>query len=228
MCRMLAYVGKSNSELAGLKTALKATVRAEVDGTGRTYEGRCVDGWGYTLVANDGIVHYRTGMSILEDNHDLPEMKGVIYAVVHARKASNREMVGGRFSHPFTVSTDKSTIFMCHNGLLRVDKKLPGIIDTEQGLRVIERHGIEKGIEMLKGITETGLNLFILQVDRETGRTSIKYLNFYTDSSSSAYFDLFFSKLKDGVAVVSSSLLDHGLDGKKVEYGTLLDMADLR
>ncbi|MCL5413301.1 MAG: hypothetical protein M1569_02775 [Candidatus Marsarchaeota archaeon] len=225
---MLAYVGRSNDELAGLKKALKATVRAEVDGTGRTYEGKCVDGWGYALVADGRIVHYRTGMSILDDNHEFPEMNGIIYAVVHARKASNREMVGSRFSHPFTVSTDKSTIFMCHNGLIRVDKKFPNVIDTEQGLRVIERRGVEKGIEMLKGITETGLNLFILQVDRDTGKTSIRYLNFYTDSSSSSYFDLFFSKLKDGVAVVSSSLLDHGLDGKRVEYGKLLDMANLQ
>ncbi len=224
---MLAYVGRSNDEIAELHKALKATVRAEVDGRGRKYEGRCVDGWGYVLVADSGIAYYKTAKPIIDDDHEIPRMDGKIYAMIHARKASDATLVESRFSHPFIGNVDDATLFLCHNGLIRTDQKNLRMTDTEYGLTIIEKAGVEKGVEMLKDITGTGLNLFILQMNKITGKVSLKYLNYYIDRGKNEYFDLFFSTLEDGKAIVSSSLQDHGIKGTLVEYGKLLDIENL-
>lgn len=225
MCRMAAYVGNSREEMVGLYRSLKATVRSEAESKGVRKAEQCMDGWGYVVASDCGIVHYRTGRSILDDRISLPNTEGMTYAIFHARKATDKSTVSWEFSHPFAGRVGSGQIYLAHNGQIKFNARDGCTMDTQYGLEVIEREGVERGVEKLKGIVKTGLNLLILEAD---AGPRLRFLNFYLDRTKSGYFDMFYRKTDSGIVVVSSTLRQNGIKtASRVPYGELMDMDSL-
>jgi len=209
---MFAYVGRSNQDIAALHKALKESARNDVIAREFKSEGHCVDGWGYVMLSQSGLFHYRNGKPIFDDEHELPRLDGKVYAIFHARRASDKHKLGTVFAHPFPGSLSEHAIYLAHNGLVDMgDLSGADMTDTEYALRVITRKGLTAGIEELKDLTLTGLNLLILEIDKQTQAPAIRYLNFYVNPHRSRYFDMHFAEMADGKAIVSSTLLKYGI-----------------
>ncbi len=229
MCRMFAYVGTSHREIKSLHTALKEASRKNEVGQEVGLQNACSDGWGYVIVNGTDIMHHRSITPIFEDDHRIPVTTGKTYAIFHARRASDLSKVEKSFTHPFDGSNERDLTFLAHNGRVTMDRQAnPGIIDTEFALKVILEKGLEEGVRHLGPLTENALNLLVLQINRLTEQPSLQFLNFYTDPSEGNYFDMFYTRMRNGVAVVSSTLPEFGIRAEgKVPYDKLVDIENL-
>lgn len=225
MCRMFAYIGDSQADLARLHSALAKSAADDVLRKRFSDSGVHPDGWGYAIVAGNGIFHYRSAKPIFKDAHEVPGLEGRIFAVFHARKASNKALKGRHyFSHPFFAATGKKLIFLSHNGEIRV--KVPrNSVDTEYAMDFVARHGLKAGAEEVKRLAKNFSNLLVMETERGTGRTSISYLNYYNkgvDQARRDYYCMHNARMAKGAAVVSSTLTKYGIRSSGiVSYGKM-------
>ncbi|MDE1768580.1 MAG: hypothetical protein KGH62_04370 [Candidatus Micrarchaeota archaeon] len=236
---MFAYVGNSNKEIARLHEALKESARNDpVADAARKSAGRglrigasCIDGWGYVIVTNGSVMHYRSATPIFDDSHKIPEIEGRSFAIFHARKASDQKKLGLTFSHPFLAVNKGDMLYLAHNGMVKM-RPNPSSSDTEYALKVLNERGVEAGIERLESQTISGLNLMLLEIEKPSNIPSLKFFNYYNNPTDnphlSNYFNMYYSANEDGIAVVSSTLLCYGItsDGK-VPYAKLMHVEEL-
>jgi glutamine amidotransferase len=203
---MFAYIGDSQDDLERLYESLKKA--AEYDATETNSKSkRHGDGWGCAILTEDGLTHYRTKTAIFEDDFNIPEIRGRTYAIFHARKASAKSPKGAPiFSHPFTADAEGKILFLAHNGKLK--GPFPGnTVDTEIALKIVaERGGLERALPELKAMTETALNLLLLEISRGEERAEIRYLNYWTPGCSAEHYRLYRRKMRGGSAVFSSTM----------------------
>lgn len=226
MCRFFGYVGDSGEELSSAYRALKKA--AEYDINLKNLSGRTdhPDGWGYVILSDSGIHHYRSGMPIYKDEFTMPKTSGRIYAIMHARRASSRSHLGVQFAHPFAATSGRSISFLAQNGNVRHGIRGRSGIE-ELFFDHIMRYGLSESVPYLEGITKSALNLIMLDYDRRSRRASLRYLNYYVDRDNgkrSGYYDMYSSRTKRGRAVFSSTLLGHWRSGKKVRFGKLQEL----
>ncbi len=230
MCRMFAYKGNSMDELNKLYKALIESARNDAIGSKFGY-GNHPDGFGYVIYNKSDICYYRSEKPIYEENVKLPEIKGDIYAIFLARKASGKKHIGVVYSHPFMDNYGENVIFMAHNGLVSEDKlkiKLNykyDASDTELALYYISKYGIESVYELMNNYTESSLNLLMLSISKINKETSLYYLNYYKNKEKSEYSDMYRAKLNHGEAIISSTLRLNGITtDEKIEFGKLLKL----
>jgi predicted glutamine amidotransferase len=225
MCRMFAYVGKSQKDIERLYSSLKKA--ASHDPTippGWKTDARHADGWGCVLLTGKALVHYRTKTAIFDDNSfRMPALQGMTYAIFHARKAS-----GARgspiFSHPFIAETPREVLFLVHNGDLNESR--PNMNRSELVLdKIVKKGSFEKALTELKDITDGAMNLLVLRIDRKTKQAEIKCLNYWIEEGSDAYFQLYSKRLAGGNAVFSSTLNDD-LHGKACQSGAIMTLSE--
>ncbi len=229
MCRMFAYTGNSYNELISLYTALKKSAKNDVIGD-RIGINDHKDGYGYVIYNNGKIINWRSDAAIYSENPVIPELSGNIYAIFHARKASDIHM-GVFYSHPLSVSTGDKVIFLAHNGLADSEKlmkelKLNGeFSDSELVLEYIKQNGISSVEKIENSFTKSALNLLILDLNKINGKAIIYALNFYKNPVRKEYSDMFISNLKNGRAIISSTLKCYGIPAsEQMEYGKLISI----
>lgn len=227
-CRMFGYCGKLEADVHALHAGLRRacandpTLTAVAEGCSRHGHG-----WGYVIHADNGLFHYRTARSIYEDPAVLPKLEGEIRAIFHGRFASDPELSGPIFSHPFMAANDAEVVFLAHNGGVEPDR-LPGrTVDSEWVLEEITRPGGMAGaLPKLKEHTKSALNLLLLSLGRGKGTpASLQYFHFFKPKApdKAAYYQLFVGAMPGGRALVSSTFT---LDGAKV--GDLKDLQPAR
>jgi predicted glutamine amidotransferase len=218
-CRMFGYAGKSQKDLEALYSGLKdacgndPTLHAVAAGCSRHCHG-----WGYVIHAANGLFHYRSARPIYDDQVVLPKLEGEIRAIFHGRYASNENLTGHIFSHPFMTTTNDEVIFLAHNGGVSVplEKEQTRTVDSEWVLEEFARNG-EASRPKLKENTKSALNLLILKVSRAVGTpVSLEYFHFFKPKEPGKvdYYTMYLGSMPGGRALVSSTLT---LDGTKVE-----------
>ncbi|MEM0092484.1 MAG: class II glutamine amidotransferase [Saccharolobus sp.] len=226
MCRMLAYRGNDKDYLSKLatclsKSAFKDPLSGDVHG----------DGWGIVGLSKDKLIHYRSAKPIFSEVDVLQSLikslDGEFRVIIHARLATEKKLVSQYLSHPYLETSPKLILFLAHNGsvnknvigdLLKIDTSL--MVDSEVLAKYLIIQGIEK-LNYLKDITESALNLFMLQIDRESKESHLYYYNFYKKDKikrTEEYYKLYFYKN----AVFSSSLAYTGCEKEgEVKFGEL-------
>src|ERR1700759_391701 len=114
--RKFWYCGNQEADVHELYAALRCACADDptLSAVAPNCSAHC-HGWGYVIHADNGLFHYRTARSIYDDNIVLPKLEGRIRAIFHGRYASNVELTGHIFSHPFAAADDKQMIFFAHN-----------------------------------------------------------------------------------------------------------------
>ena len=232
MCRMLAYVGKDKEKLKKLAQCLILSAKDDPI----THESH-KDGWGIVAYNGGRVLYYRSVNPIFNESEVLFSLinllDGEIKAIIHARLASDKNLVSSYLSHPYMESNEKSIIYFAHNGsvnkeelgkALNIDSKL--MVDSELIGKYISLYGIEK-VKELKVYTKSALNLLILKIDRENRDAHLYYYNYYNvdyvrkKGTPEEYYYLY----KGDGYVFSSSLAYTGCEkGDKVKFGELEEL----
>jgi len=222
---MFGYCGRLESDLHALYSGLRRacendpTLKAVAEGCSR----HCY-GWGYVILADNGLFHYRTSRSIYDDEVVLPKLQGEIRAIFHGRYASNPDLTGHIFSHPYMAASGGEVIFLAHNGGVTPDRPLDRTVDSEWALGEIIRHGgVAEALPTLKEHTRAALNLLLLNIGRGKGTpAALQYFHFFKpkEPDKAEYYKLFLGSMPGGRALVSSTLT---LEGAKV-----LNLKDLQ
>ncbi|AFL96139.1 hypothetical protein CL1_1944 [Thermococcus cleftensis] len=119
MCRILFAVGEG-SEIRPLLGALVKSARHDPYRERRNGKKQHADGWGYVLLKDGSVRHYRSLRPVFEDDRAVEslegELEGFVALMVHARAASQ----GDRSLYnvqPFAFSTRRGFSFwLMHNG----------------------------------------------------------------------------------------------------------------
>jgi predicted glutamine amidotransferase len=212
---MFGYCGNLESDVhalfAGLKSACAndPTLKAVAEGCSQHCHG-----WGYVIHADNGLFHYRTSRSIYEDDIVLPNLQGQIRAIFHGRYASNPDLAGHIFSHPFMTAHGGEVLFFAHNGGVTPDRSLERTVDSEWALEEITRAGgIAAALPKLKEHTRSALNLLMLRIGRDKGTpATLQYFHFFKpkEPDKAAYYKLYLGSMPGGHALVSSTLTMEG------------------
>ena len=167
-------------------------------------------GWGYVIHADNGLFHYRTARSIYDDTIVLPKLEGRIRAIFHGRYASNLELMGHIFSHPFVAADEKQTTYFAHNGGVAAPNLPDRKVDSEWALdQVIAKGGLEPALPTLKEHTKSALNLLVLTVGRAKGTPArLDYFHYFKpkEPAKVEYYKMFTGTMPGGRALVSSTL----------------------
>ena len=208
---MFGYYGNSEADVHALFSGLKQacandpTLKAVAEGCSRHCHG-----WGYVIHADNGLFHYRTARSIYDDQVVLPKLEGRIRAIFHGRYASNPDLAGHIFSHPFLATTDRETIFFAHNGGVSADRPLNRVVDSEWALEEVTKAGsIAAALPKLKEHTKSALNLLTLTISRASGTpASLQYFHFFKpkEEDKAAYYRMYLGAMPGGRALVSSTI----------------------
>lgn len=214
-CRMFGYCGNLEADVHALYGGLKRacandpTLTAVAEGCTRHCHG-----WGYVIHAENGLFHYRTARSIYEDEVVLPKLEGEIRAIFHGRFASNPDLAGHIFSHPFMAASDTEILFLAHNGGVQPDYLPARTVDSEWVLQEIARPGgLAGALPKLKAHTKSALNLLTLSVGRGRGTpASLQYFHYFKPKApdKAAYYQLFVGSMPGGRALVSSTFTGDG------------------
>ena len=232
MCRMFAYAGSSRAELNRLHQSLLRSakfdpIRKRFDSVNPQHK----DGWGYVIFDGERLCHYRSGDPIFADKHIIPHLGSNIFALFHARLASeDSPKHGAIFSHPFFMASDSKLIYICQNGKVRnalLPKDFPANkMSTEYTLELITTNGVNTGIKKMIGLGQSNTNVLILEIDRKTMKPSIYCLNRYIktkDSSKNEYYKLYQKKMPHGNAIFSSALVSD-IGGSSLPYLKLINL----
>ena len=159
---MFGYVGNGESDVAELRAGLKQACAN--DPSLSAVAAGCSahnSGWGYVISADNGLFHYRTELPVFEDRHVLPRLEGGIYAIFHGRFATDPELAGPIFSHPFVAATPSETLFLAHNGSVDAPNLAERNVDSEWALEQVVRAGsLERALPLLKQHTRFGAESF--------------------------------------------------------------------
>lgn len=210
-CRMFGYHGNSEADVhalfAGLKRACAndPSLKAVAEGCSRHCHG-----WGYVIHAENGLFHYRTERSIYDDNVVLPRLEGRIRGIFHGRHASNPELMGHIFSHPFLATTDRDAIYFAHNGGINADRPLDRVVDSEWALAEITKAGsVAAALPKLKEHTRSALNLLTLTISRASGTpATLEYFHYFKpkEADKVAYYRMYLGTMPGGRALMSSTM----------------------
>lgn len=208
---MFGYCGTSEADLHALYAALKQscaqdpTLQAVAEGCSRHCHG-----WGYVVHAENGLFHYRTAQPIYDDPMTLPALRGPICAIFHGRFASNPDLAGHIFSHPFMMANGSEVIFLAHNGGVSPAHPSARTVDSEWVLEEIAQRGdVQSALPTLKEHTLSALNLLVLRIGRSGGTpASLEYFHFFKSKipGKAAYYSMYTGALPGGRAVMSSTL----------------------
>jgi hypothetical protein len=219
---MFGYCGKNESDLSELYDALKRacsndpSLSAVAPGCSRHCHG-----WGYVIHADNGLFHYRSAVSVYDDDIKLPKLKGTIRAIFHGRYASKPELAGHIFSHPFMSADDKRTTFFAHNGGVSVPGLPERKVDSEWAMeQVIAAGDLEPALPKLKEHTGSALNLLVLTIGREKDTPALlRYFHYFKpkEPGKVEYYKMFEADLPGGKALMSSTMTlpEAGLANKK-------------
>jgi hypothetical protein len=208
---MFGYCGTQESDVRELFSSLKQAC-ANDPSLSAVSPGcsRHCHGWGYVIHAENGLFHYRTANSIYDDEIILPKLKGKIRAVFHGRYASNEELLGHIFSHPFVAADNAKTTFFAHNGGIAVDNLPERKVDSEWALdQLVAMGGIAAALPKLKEHTLSALNLLILEIGREKGTPAkLQYFHYFKpkEPGKVKYYSMFEGTMSGGRALVSSTM----------------------
>ncbi|NJE08665.1 class II glutamine amidotransferase [Thermococcus sp. M39] len=125
MCRILFAVGEGKRVRPLLEALLKSSEHDPYK-LARNKGSQHRDGWGYVLLKDDYVEHYRSESAIFEDrrkvNEVIEKLDGFVVFLAHTRAASQGEK--NLFNvQPFAFSTKRGFIFWTmHNGDLDKDK----------------------------------------------------------------------------------------------------------
>ncbi|ACP37544.1 class II glutamine amidotransferase [Saccharolobus islandicus] len=225
MCRMLAYHGDDKEYLKRLTNCLaKASLNDPL--TNETHG----DGWGIVAIASNNLIHYRSHFPIFKDENlekILNLLDGEMKVIIHARQASDKRLISPYYSHPYLESTPKSILFLAHNGsvdkyklgnVLGIDPML--MVDSELVAKYVATYSI-KEIDKLQDVTQSALNLLIMEINRIDRSSTIYFYNYYIKDKikrKEEYYKLYFNK----GAIYSSSLAYTGCEkGEEVKFGNL-------
>src|SRR6478735_4810564 len=144
MCRMIASVGSTYTELAEIFRAFQDGSGCDpfvTKALGEKYTCH-PNGWGYVLYDGHNLHHYRSNLPVWHEPAPLPNLQGKrIYAIFHSRLASDPNLDLPTCSHPFVGATDQEIIFFAHNGGIQEDVPLPNVVDSEWALAQIVKAG---------------------------------------------------------------------------------------
>jgi hypothetical protein len=213
---MFGYDGSSESDVHELHAALRVACADDpsLSAVAPNCSAHC-HGWGYVIHADNGLFHYRTARSIYTDDIVLPKLEGRIRAIFHGRYASNLELMGHIFSHPFVAADDKQTVYFAHNGGVSAPGLPERKVDSEWALdQVIAHGGLEPALPMLKEHTKSALNLLVLTVGREKSTQAggtparLDYFHYFKpkEPGKVEYYRMFTGTMPGGRALVSSTL----------------------
>jgi predicted glutamine amidotransferase len=235
MCRIAGYVGNSREDLEKLVDGLRWAAQND-----RT-SGRLVvhgDGWGYAIHSDLGRFSYKTQKAIFEDDIDLPETKGRIFAILHARKASPGYKAEKKSSHPFFGETEDSFVYFAHNGSLDQEalRGLTGFdekaIDSELAFRYMLQIGIFPGASELERYVKpnSALNLLVLEV-KKGGGAEVSVKNYYrrdkTKRDKTKYYQILKQDMGGGKAAFSSTFNDNHFLGRDLGKEGLVPFSEL-
>jgi predicted glutamine amidotransferase len=233
---MFGYAGKSESDVRELHSGLKRACANDptLSNIAASCSRHC-HGWGYVILAANGLFHYRTAKSIYEDDAPLPKLEGDIRAIFHGRFASDPTLAGPIFSHPFAASTDSEIIFLAHNGSVQPDYLPERKVDSEWALdQIVESGSLEKALPKLKDCTLSALNILVLSIPRSAGApATLRGLNYFKtkEPPKMTYYRMYLGEMPGGRALVSSTF---NFDSAKVKglsisgpatFGELLTLA---
>jgi predicted glutamine amidotransferase len=216
---MFGYAGQSESDVHELHSGLKRACADDptLSGIAAGCSRHC-HGWGYVILASNGLFHYRTATSIYDDLTPLPPLEGEIRAIFHGRFASDPTLAGPMFSHPFVAATDSEILFLAHNGSVQPDHLPARNVDSEWVLgQIIEDGDLDRALPKLKEHTVSALNLLVLSVRRSAGTpATLRGLNFFKSEEppKAAYYRMYLGAMPGGHALVSSTFT---LDSAKVK-----------
>jgi predicted glutamine amidotransferase len=176
------------------------------------------DGWGYAAYGNNKITHYKSITPYFES--EIPDISGEIL-MLHVRKSGKAGPFGLVNSHPYYRTTATHDIYLAHNGFLGKAELQTGASgeylqthsDSEIFLdRMITFSGnvlsmLEQSINFVyeNNALKGGINLFVLAVDRKTGKPEIYA---YTDAANyKLYHELYFIDFGKYAGIFSSSLI---------------------
>ena len=221
MCRLIGYRGRSEADLKHLYAAFQTGSGCDPYLAPAGMSQTChPHGYGYVIFDTEkGLHHFRSERPAYEEPAPLPPVKGLVYAVFHSRLASDPNLSGHIFSHPFMAATQKGALFLAHNGGVEPDQ-LPGrMVDSEWALqRIVDAGSIEGALPLLKSRTkkDSALNLMLLAIPRAGGtQPSLYYLNYYqTDNPGKQdYYRMFWGDMPGGKVVFSSTFKDLAIPG---------------
>ncbi|AHF79476.1 class II glutamine amidotransferase [Thermococcus paralvinellae] len=244
MCRILFAVGEGEKVKSLVDTLVKASENDPYKAK-RKWGEKHKDGWGYLLLVNNSVVHYKSEKPIFGDLGEVEKLKErleeFVVLLAHTRAASQGEV--RLFNvHPYHFSTERGFEFwIFHNGDLNKEKLVElGKFNGEvlknasdsytmgvylsRKLEGIEKEQILRRFRELKGTVNSALNTASLFIDANgkvrgfiTAYMKDDLLKHETEYN---YYRLLKLK-KDLFAVVSSTFeLYSDLPFEHVENGT--------
>lgn len=176
------------------------------------------DGWGYVSFEENKITLFKSIKPYFESK--IPEISGNIL-MLHVRKTGKAGPFGLVNSHPYYRTTASHDIYLAHNGFLGKAELQTGLSDEYLQTHSDSEIFLDKMLtfsgnvlSMLKQtidfvyknkVLKGGINLFILAVDRKTGKPEIYA---YTDAANyRLYHELYFINFGKYAGIFSSSLL---------------------
>ncbi|HVM49192.1 MAG TPA: hypothetical protein VMU04_14265 [Candidatus Acidoferrum sp.] len=232
MCRMIGFVGPWSPSLDLVFNAFRAGsqcdpyVEAAFPGcTGHPH------GWGFAAYDGQSLHHYRSSLPVWQDQAPLPDLSGQqVCALFHSRLASNPALDSPLCSHPFIASTDREVLVFAHNGGIRMDERLSGVmVDSEWALgEIVRRGGLNEALPALQERTTSALNLIVLVIPRDKKRqATLQCLNFYKpkEQPKKGYYAMFTADYAGGKLFLSSTFKDGLIPGlrnmREAEFGKL-------
>lgn len=236
MCRMVAYFGSSRERVRQLFNCLKEAARNDVYYNSISHS----DGWGSVVLTRDKIIHYRDVNPIYTQDFPAFTLNEEMIVVVHARQATDKNLVSSVFSHPYIETNERYIYYLVHNG--SVDKERLGkelgvnperMVDSELLLKYISLKGdSEKEIERLKEYTKSSLNFILLKIERNR-KASLYVINYYNTEHikskriNEKYYALYYVN-REGSAVYSSTVGYYcNEDGEELEKGRLIKIGEM-
>ncbi|CAB49028.1 class II glutamine amidotransferase [Pyrococcus abyssi] len=129
MCRILLAVGNGYR----MRPLVEALIKASKDDPYKAARGRGnqhKDGWGYVLVSNGSIIHYKSSKPIFEDeeaNNLLEKLPDFGVLILHSRAASQGK-VNSFNAQPFSYASPHGyQLYFMHNGDLLKELLLEGL-----------------------------------------------------------------------------------------------------
>ncbi|AWR98336.2 class II glutamine amidotransferase [Acidianus sulfidivorans JP7] len=231
---MFAYYGNSKDRVKELFECLKKAAKEDI-----YYPKPHEDGWGLVLLTRDKLIHYRDINPIYyTDAFPLNLKDEEMMVIVHARQASDKDLVSSFYSHPYLETDDKYVYYLAHNGSVdkeEIAKELKiynakYLVDSELLLKYII---FNEDYEKIKKYTKSSLNIILLKIQRDTKEASLYFMNYYNSeyiklkNMNEKYYPMYYSDI-DGKAVFSSTVGFYCGENREVEKGKLIELGRMK
>ena len=201
MCRILFAAGEGEEILPLLDATVKASENdpyKEKRGKGRQHK----DGWGYVLLKDGNVRHYRSIKPIFEDDGAVQSLKaeldGFAVLMVHARAAS--QGIKSLFNvQPFAFSSRRGfTFWLLHNGDLNKDRIIE-LAELNKGELEMASDSYTFATYLCRKLESTSLPnlLFHYRVIEETLKTAFNTMTLFHDSKK-GFRAFITARMRDG------------------------------